>query len=207
MPLPVKLIANQEIIKSSSSRLSDILEDQPGIFILPDFGGGNGIQIQGLDSQYTLLLIDGSPIIGRQSGTLDLDRISIGNIEQIEIIKGSSSSLYGTDAIGGVVNLITSKTNDSISADVSYKTSTFNTNDFSVNIGKISNKGHNLNLYFNSFNSDGYNLNDDPEERNNVYDKFPEIASKMEKLGEKEREELGDNLTGFKGKENRKAWK
>ena len=162
LPLPVKLISNQEIIKSSSSRLSDILDDQPGIFIIPDFGGGNGIQIQGLDSQYTLLLIDGSPIIGRQSGTLDLDRISIGNIEQIEIIKGSSSSLYGTDAIGGVVNLITSKTNDSISADVSYKTSTFNTNDFSVNIGKISNKGHNLNLYFNSFNSDGYNLNDDP---------------------------------------------
>ena len=162
LPLPVKLISNQEIIKSSSSRLSDILDDQPGIFIIPDFGGGNGIQIQGLDSQYTLLLIDGSPIIGRQSGTLDLDRISIGNIEQIEIIKGSSSSLYGTDAIGGVVNLITSRTNDSISADVSYKTSTFNTNDFSVNIGKISNKGHNLNLYFNSFNSDGYNLNDDP---------------------------------------------
>ena len=162
LPLPVKLISNQEITKSNSSRLSDILDDQPGIFIVPDFGGGNGVQIQGLDSQYTLLLIDGSPVIGRQSGTLDLDRISIGNIEQIEIIKGSSSSLYGTDAIGGVVNLITSRTNDSISADVSYKISTFNTNDFSFNIGKISNKGHNLNLYFNSFNSDGYDLNNDP---------------------------------------------
>jgi len=162
LPLPVNLISNQEITKSNSSRLSDILDDQPGIFIVPDFGGGNGVQIQGLDSQYTLLLIDGSPVIGRQSGTLDLDRISIGNIEQIEIIKGSSSSLYGTDAIGGVVNLITSRTNDSISADVSYKISTFNTNDFSFNIGKISNKGHNLNLYFNSFNSDGYDLNDDP---------------------------------------------
>ena len=162
LPLPVKLISNQEINKSNSSRLSDILDDQPGIFIVPDFGGGNGVQIQGLDSQYTLLLIDGSPVIGRQSGTLDLDRISIGNIEQIEIIKGSSSSLYGTDAIGGVVNLITSRTNDSISADVSYKISTFNTNDFSFNIGKISNKGHNLNLYFNSFLSDGYDLNDDP---------------------------------------------
>lgn len=162
LPLPVKLISNQEITKSNSSRLSDILDDQSGIFIVSDFGGGNGIQIQGLDSQYTLLLIDGSPIIGRQSGTLDLDRISIGNIEQIEIIKGSSSSLYGTDAIGGVVNLITTMTNDSISADISYKFSSFNTNDLSINIGKISNKGHNLNLYFNSFNSEGYDLNDNP---------------------------------------------
>ncbi|MBT6318201.1 MAG: TonB-dependent receptor, partial [Cryomorphaceae bacterium] len=143
-------------------KLSDILDDQPGIFIVPDFGGGNGIQIQGLDSQYTLLLIDGSPIIGRQSGTLDLDRISIGNIEQIEIIKGSSSSLYGTDALGGVVNLITSKTKDSISAEASYKISTFNTNDISVNLGKISQNGDNLNFYFNSFDSNGYDLNDDP---------------------------------------------
>ncbi|MBT4293683.1 MAG: TonB-dependent receptor [Cryomorphaceae bacterium] len=162
LPMPAKLITKDEIAKSSSAKLSDILDDQPGIFIVPDFGGGNGIQIQGLDSQYTLLLIDGSPIIGRQSGTLDLDRISIGNIEQIEIIKGSSSSLYGTDALGGVVNLITSKTKDSISAEASYKISTFNTNDISVNLGKISQNGDNLNFYFNSFDSNGYDLNDDP---------------------------------------------
>ena len=162
LPMPAKLITKDEIAKSSSTKLSDILDDQPGIFIVPDFGGGNGIQIQGLDSQYTLLLIDGSPIIGRQSGTLDLDRISIGNIEQIEIIKGSSSSLYGTDALGGVVNLITSKTKDSISAEASYKISTFNTNDISVNLGKISQNGDNLNFYFNSFDSNGYDLNDDP---------------------------------------------
>ena len=161
LPMPAKLITKEEIAKSSSTKLSDILDDQPGIFIVPDFGGGNGIQIQGLDSQYTLLLIDGSPIIGRQSGTLDLDRISIGNIEQIEIIKGSSSSLYGTDALGGVVNLITSKTKDSISAEASYKISTFNTNDISVNLGKISQNGDNLNFYFNSFDSNGYDLNDD----------------------------------------------
>ena len=154
-------MTKDEIAKSSSAKLSDILDDQPGIFIVPDFGGGNGIQIQGLDSQHALLLIDGSPIIGRQSGTLDLDRISIGNIEQIEIIKGSSSSLYGTDALGGVVNLITSKTKDSISAEASYKISTFNTNDISVNLGKISQNGDNLNFYFNSFDSNGYDLNDD----------------------------------------------
>ena len=162
LPMPAKLITKEEIAKSSSTKLSDILDDQPGIFIVPDFGGGNGIQIQGLDSQYTLLLLDGSPIIGRQSGTLDLDRISIGNIEQVEIIKGSSSSLYGTDALGGVVNLITSKAKDSISAEASYKISTFNTNDISVNLGKISQNGDNLNFYFNSFNSNGYDLNDDP---------------------------------------------
>ncbi|MGB0633909.1 MAG: TonB-dependent receptor plug domain-containing protein, partial [Flavobacteriaceae bacterium] len=64
LPLPAKLISEEEISLSNSSRLSDILDDQIGIFIVPDFGGGNGIQIQGLDSEYTLLLVDGYPIIG-----------------------------------------------------------------------------------------------------------------------------------------------
>ena len=127
LPLPAKLISKEEIIKSNSSRLSDILDDQIGIFVVPDFGGGNGIQMQGLDSEYTLVLIDGFPIIGRQSGTLDLERIAVGNIEKIEIIKGSSSGLYGTDAIGGVINLITKKTNEVVSLESSYKISSFNT--------------------------------------------------------------------------------
>ena len=137
LPLPAKLISIDEILLSNSSRLSDILDDQIGIFIVTVFGGGNGFQIQGLDSEYTLLLVDGYPIIGRQSGTLDLDRIAVGNIEKIEIIKGSSSSLYGTDASGGVVNLITAKTNEPFSLNSNYKISSFNTNDFSVNIGKF----------------------------------------------------------------------
>jgi len=82
LPLPAKLISKEEIIKSNSSRLSDILDDQIGIFVVPDFGGGNGIQMQGLDSEYTLVLIDGFPIIGRQSGTLDLERIAVGNMKK-----------------------------------------------------------------------------------------------------------------------------
>ena len=159
LPLPVKLISKNEIEKSSSSRLSDILSDQSGIFIVPDFGGGNGIQIQGFDSQYTLILIDGYPLIGRQSGTLDLDRISIGNIDKIEIIKGSSSSLYGTDAIGGVINLITSKAIDTISLDISTKFSNYSSKEYGLNFGSISKKVGVLNAFLNHNQSDGYNLN------------------------------------------------
>ena len=158
LPLPAKLISKNEIDKSSSSRLSDILDDQIGIFIVPDFGGANGIQIQGLDSQYTLILIDGYPLIGRQSGTLDLDRISIGNIDKIEIIKGSSSSLYGTDAIGGVINLITSKAIDSISLDISSKISSYSSREYDLNFGRISKEAGVLNAYFNLNHSDGYDL-------------------------------------------------
>ena len=94
--------------------------------MVPDFGGGEGIQIQGLDSEYILILVDGLPLIGRQSGTLDLNRIAIGNIDQIEIIKGSSSSLYGSEALGGVVNLISHESQDSLSLNFDYKFSSFN---------------------------------------------------------------------------------
>ena len=65
--------------------------------------------MQGLDASYTTILIDGFPIIGRSFGALDLNRISVSDIERIEVVKGPSSSLYGSNALGGVINLISKK--------------------------------------------------------------------------------------------------
>src|SRR5690606_30694517 len=97
LPLPVQLVSKKEIQSVNSLRLSDILNEQTGLITIPDFGGGEGIQLQGLDSQYTLILVDGVPLIGRSAGTLNISRITVGNIKQIEIVKGASSSLYGRD--------------------------------------------------------------------------------------------------------------
>ena len=63
--------------------------------------------MQGISSDYIQILIDGVPIIGRRSGNFDLSRITLGNVKQIEIVKGPSSSLYGSEALGGVINIIT----------------------------------------------------------------------------------------------------
>ncbi|APG64826.1 outer membrane receptor protein [Tenacibaculum todarodis] len=109
VPMPVTLISKKQIQQSGSVRLSDILIEQTGITTASDFGGFNGVQMQGLDAEYTLILIDGVPLVGKRSGNIDLDRISVNNIKQIEIVKGPSSSLYGSDAIGGVINIITEK--------------------------------------------------------------------------------------------------
>jgi outer membrane receptor for ferrienterochelin and colicins len=86
LPTPVQIVSKTDIKQSNSLRLSDILNEQTGLITVPDFGGGEGIQLQGLDSQYTLIMIDGVPLIGRSAGTLDLDRITVGNIKQIEIV-------------------------------------------------------------------------------------------------------------------------
>ena len=109
LPLNAEIITKNDIEKNNSSRLSDIINEQTGLITIPDFGGVEGIQMQGLDSQYTLILLDNQPLIGRSAGTFDLNRITLGNVNQIEIIRGASSSLYGNEALAGVVNIISEK--------------------------------------------------------------------------------------------------
>ncbi|UII74826.1 TonB-dependent receptor [Flagellimonas sp. HMM57] len=129
LPLPVTLIGKEQLQQTGVTRLDQILNEQTGIIMTPDatIGGGEGVQIQGIASDYVLILIDGVPVVGRSSGNLDLSRFAIGNIKQIEIVKGPSSSLFGSEALGGVINIITEKpTSESISGQVSHRAATFN---------------------------------------------------------------------------------
>lgn len=105
VPIPVTLIGKEQIQSSGASRLDEILAEQTGLTLVSDHGVG--IQMQGMGSEYCLILINGEPAIGRTAGTFDLTRISLSNVKRIEIIKGPSSSLYGSDALGGVINIIT----------------------------------------------------------------------------------------------------
>lgn len=109
LPMPVTLVSQKQIKQAGSVRLSDILIEQTGITSATDVGNFRGVQIQGLDAEYTLILLDGVPLIGRRAGNIDLDRVTVNNIKQIEIVKGPSSSLYGSEALGGVINIITEK--------------------------------------------------------------------------------------------------
>ena len=105
--VPVRIINQKTIQQAGSSRLKDILQEQPGLFITSSFGAG--VQMQGLNPDYTLILIDGEPLVGRTGGVLDLNRLTVGNIKKVEIVKGPSSSLYGSEAMAGVINIITDR--------------------------------------------------------------------------------------------------
>jgi outer membrane receptor for ferrienterochelin and colicins len=113
--IPTLIVSKRIIQLSGSLRLNDILQEQTGLFITSGSGSnavgggvfGNGIQLQGLSPDHTMILLDGEPLIGRQGGVMDLSRFAIGNIKKIEIVKGPSSSLYGSEAMGGVINIIT----------------------------------------------------------------------------------------------------
>jgi outer membrane receptor for ferrienterochelin and colicins len=160
LPIPAQIISKDELESTNALRLNDILNEQTGLITISDFGGAEGIQLQGLDSQYILILIDGMPLIGRSAGTLDLRRVSVGNIKQIEIVKGASSSLYGSEALGGVINVITQKPKQGFNGDFNYRFGTFKTNDFSTNINFKKEK-LSISTFINRLSSDGYNLTDD----------------------------------------------
>ncbi|MBU2995287.1 TonB-dependent receptor [Cellulophaga baltica] len=160
LPLPVQIISKKDIESSNSIRLSDILNEQTGLITVPDYGGGEGIQLQGLDSQYTLILIDGVPLIGRSAGTLDITRLTVGNIKQIEVVKGASSSLYGSEALGGVINIITENPKKGLNGDINYRLGAYNTHDLNTLIS-YKKKKIGISTFINRYSSNGYDLDDD----------------------------------------------
>lgn len=152
--VPTTIISEKRIKQSGSLRLDDILSEQTGLFITQNFG--KGVQMQGLSSDYTLILLNGEPLIGRTGGVLNLSRISVGNIKKIEIVKGPSSSLYGSEALAGVINIIT----DQIPAtrlNGNLRYGRFNTIDASLNASSIMGK-LSTQFFFNTLHSDGYSI-------------------------------------------------
>ncbi|MGB9851323.1 MAG: TonB-dependent receptor plug domain-containing protein [Candidatus Kapaibacteriota bacterium] len=105
--LPMTTVAREEMKLVNAKKLDEMLLELTDIPVVDDHG--RGIQLQGLDPDYTLLLINGEPMVNRTGGILDISRISIGNVNKIEIVKGPNSSLYGSNALAGVVNIITAE--------------------------------------------------------------------------------------------------
>ena len=107
VPVPTRVIRMQEIQSSDVQNVKDVLEAElPGLEFT-SHGGSTNINMQGLGGKYILFLIDGERIAGETRDNVDYNRLDVSNIERIEIVKGSASALYGSSAIGGVVNIIT----------------------------------------------------------------------------------------------------
>ena len=130
--VPVSVIGRQAIEAQGAARVTDLLANQPGLTINNDHG--SGLQIRGLGAQYTLILVDGEPIIGRTAGTLDLDRLTTANVQRVEIVRGPTSSLYGSEALAGVVNLITQRPDGPLGGQVRTRYGTHGTVDLSARL-------------------------------------------------------------------------
>ncbi|MBS1874687.1 MAG: TonB-dependent receptor [Acidobacteria bacterium] len=110
-PVKVEALTREQIRDTGYERVSDVLSEIPGVVVRSGSSGTVGAeQIQGVDSRQVLVLQDGLPVVGARgvkSGSLNLNRQNVGKLERVEVAKGAASALYGSDAIGGVINMIT----------------------------------------------------------------------------------------------------
>jgi outer membrane receptor for ferrienterochelin and colicins len=107
VPVVTEIITRAEIEEKGAEDLSEILEDRPGISIETGTTGGNFLYMNGVDSRRILILVDNVPLSGKLNNRIQLNQIDSDNIDHVEIVKGPGSSLYGNDAMGGVINIIT----------------------------------------------------------------------------------------------------
>ncbi len=105
--VPTELISRAEIERSGASDVAGVLTEQLGVQLEGGVPAGAGVQLQGLGTNRVLILVDGQPLVGRINGNLDVSRLPTANLERIEVIKGPQSTMYGSDAMGGVINLVT----------------------------------------------------------------------------------------------------
>lgn len=104
---PVKIISAEKIQTKAVANLKELLATESGMRISQDQILGSSISINGISGENVKILVDGVPIIGRMNGYIDLGQINVANVKKIEIIDNPMSGIYGTDALGGVINLIT----------------------------------------------------------------------------------------------------
>ena len=113
-PLRVEMLGREEVeekLLMTPGDISMLLNETGGMRVQntsPSLGGAN-VRIQGLRGRYSLLLSDGLPLYGGQSGSLGLLQVPPMDLGQVEIIKGAASALYGSSALGGVINLLSRK--------------------------------------------------------------------------------------------------
>ncbi len=107
----VEAITREQMLTTGYERVSDVLQEIPGVLVRRgNTATVGGEQVQGLDSRQVLVLQDGLPVVGARgikAGAINLNRQSSDRMERVEVAKGSGSSHYGSDAVGGVINMIT----------------------------------------------------------------------------------------------------
>lgn len=135
-PVLTSIIKDTEIQKSAAVSTLEALEDNiPGI--VTDYNAmGSNLRIKGLNSRYILFLVDGERMVSEGAGgNINLDQIDVNNIKHIEMVSGASSALYGSNAMGAVINIITKEPHHKFEGGANISLQSYNTLKAQLNLG------------------------------------------------------------------------
>lgn len=158
-PILTRVITSKEIEKLNTGSFLSLLEAElPGLEFTSNANVPN-INLQGLGGNYVLFLIDGERIAGETRNNIDYEMLNPNNIERIEIVKGSLSTLYGSNAMGGVINIITKKSSKPFHLDITTRGGSYGEQQYGISGGTKAGKfsGHTAALWKTS---DNYTLKD-----------------------------------------------
>ncbi len=167
-PVLTEVMSSRDLRMVGSSDLADIMRSHTGIEIGTGIGQTQSAQLHGLSDNHVLVLVDGERVTGKVDGAVDLGQIPVQAIEKIEVVKGPLSAKYGTDAIGGVINIITRKAGEGSRATVAAHVGGYERRDIEASashsvtdaFGAGSMLGVFVNAAWNSFGGVDYNASD-----------------------------------------------
>jgi len=153
-------ISKNEINARSAMSAGEVLDQVPGAFVRTGYKNSTEIRVRGFEPEDIKILIDGRPLNPPYYGKVDLSMIPLDNIEKIKILKGPSSSLYGANAMGGVINIISS--NPPPEGELKFKAlyGSNRTSNLNVTYGKSINS-FNFRVSASRSSSKGFSLSDD----------------------------------------------
>jgi len=106
VPVETEVVNKRDMQRTGASTVDQALASSIGTAINTDFSG-QAATIRGIEGDRVLVMVNGERAVGRVNGTIDLSQYGLTNVEKIEVVKGTGSTLYGSDAMGGVINIIT----------------------------------------------------------------------------------------------------
>lgn len=134
----ITIINNEQIKEAQTQDIAEILNREAGLDITrqPSLGNARILSIRGVTAQQVLILLNGCPLNSPSLGQFDLSQITLENVDRIEIIRGASSSVYGANAVGGVVNIITKEPKEKkLQTGIDVFKGSFNTQTYRFSLG------------------------------------------------------------------------
>jgi len=179
VPVNISIISSQDIEDSGATEITELLDMLPSVDILEygSFGSHKSVHTRGASSTQVLTLVNGRPVNTPRDGFANFNQIPLSNIERIEVMRGPAATMYGANAVGGVINIITKTGTEKMQTKIENQYGSFRTKlasfsngykinnfDYFISYDYLISEGHRDHTFYRTHNPNinlGYDLNED----------------------------------------------